>query len=375
MINEYERQNRHALPMKKISHTPTPDAPLAARLSLPLTISPKREVMVMPAGEHECTFGQGGRDVVRRVRVEPGAALALQSQLEAVAARSALEPYFDFNHTDDTASGHPKRFFWKDGERPGVYAETNWSGSGAKAIAGKDYQAFSMVFYVDQQDPAQVICNPGAKLNFGGLVNDPAFKAIAPLWAKAEPNHHTTTTQHDTDTMNDTKDAEITSLKARLEAADGAMRAQRAKDARGAVAAAVQRGALPPKDEPLQAKWQKWCEDTPEMIEALAAIEGSPVLSDSITRSSSFSSSSSISSLQAKEGPKRVLQAYGALVARNSAIRPDGAIAFEQKGQIAREMAALYAREIRGNFKDYADMPLLAADFTDPAGNLGTLSG
>jgi len=77
-----------------------------------------------------------------------------------------------------------------------------------------------------------------------------------------------------------------------------------------------------------------------------------------------------------REGAKRTLQGYGALVAKNAAIRPDTALAFSSKAELAMEMGAFWRSEIiRNNLDDVLDMPLQAADFTDPAGNIGTLSG
>jgi len=394
------------------------DQPLLARHTSPLPPTAPREFMVLPAGEQTGTFGQGGRAVTKRIFVGPEAATALQEQLDAVRARSAHRPFFDFNHDDDRASGYPQRFFWRDGDRggdvsspkSGVYAEVEWTGSGSAAIAAKDYQAFSMVFFVDREDPAHVVCRPDADLNFGGLVNDPALKEISPLWAKqaatlstidpAISNTMKETTMTETTTAAATaaataapaadqprsdapvhteppapeplraKDAELTALR-------NERTARRQADAKAAVSAAIARGALAPKDEPLQAKWQKWCEETPELIEALDRIPGDPALGGSITRSdSALTTRNSLThnSLTATEGPKRIAQAYGALAAKSAGIRDTSFLGFKQKGELAREMAALYASDIRRN-KEFFDMPLMAADYADPAGNLGTLSG
>jgi hypothetical protein len=167
-------------------------------------------------------------------------------------------------------------------------------------------------------------------------------------------------------------------LKARLEAADKAIKAQRARDARDAVQAAVKRGALAPKDEALQAKWQGWCEASPEMIEALEAMEGNAaVLARGLTRGAEPTEQTERTgarpALSAAEGPARILQAYGALAARNAATPAQGASHWEAKGKLAREMAVLYARDIRPRLAEFDGMPLNAADVTDT--NLGALSG
>ncbi len=166
--------------------------PLQARLSVAAPVDADRDFMVLPAGEHQCTFSQGGRPVVRRVNITPESAAALQEQLDAVQARSALKPFFDFDHDDRAASAWPTRFYWHAGDKPGlpgrqagVYASAQRSEPGRAAIAGKAYQAFSMVFHVDHDEPAKVVSNPDADLNFGGLVNDPAFHSIAPIEGKS----------------------------------------------------------------------------------------------------------------------------------------------------------------------------------------------
>ena len=45
----------------------------------------------------------------------------------------------------------------------------------------------------------------------------------------------------------------------------------------------------------------------------------------------------------------------------------------EGRREVANQVAALYAHEIKD--KEVLDMPLRAADYTDPAGNLGTMAG
>jgi phage I-like protein len=97
--------------------------------------------------------------------------------------RAPKKVYFDFNHEDGAASFWPDRFFYKPGE--GVVAQGEWTASGKKAVEGKDYRAFSPVFHVDDKraDPAKVVCYDGARVNMGGLVNDPAFNNL-PMWAK-----------------------------------------------------------------------------------------------------------------------------------------------------------------------------------------------
>jgi hypothetical protein len=134
--------------------------------------------MVMPAGVHTIHAERNGRRATVRVQVDRASAAALQQQLQIVNGRSAQRAFFDFDHEDKAASAWPLEFLWQDGLRAGVYCRAELSEQGERAILGRTYRAFSPVFSVDQSDPARVVCNGEADLNFGGLVNDPAFQTL-----------------------------------------------------------------------------------------------------------------------------------------------------------------------------------------------------
>jgi Skp family chaperone for outer membrane proteins len=413
--------------------------PLAARVAVAapsgaqdMNAGSIAEFMVMPGGVHRCWFMQGDKPVRRTVEVDRAAAAALEAQLEAVNARGQQRAFFDFDHKDEAASAWPLAFVWRDSPAPGVYCRAEMSQAGADAIKGRNYRAFSPVFFVTQTDPAKVMCKEDAGLNFGSLVNDPAFHDIAPLWAKragtisaratagagdADNPVDSLTGGHETkDNMKEKLadltaklqklDTELQGLRAanaagNAEAAqqltakqaerknveqairiaeleednerkDDALRAQRGRAAQEAVAAAVKRGAIPAQDEPLQAKWMRLCADNAEMLDTLQAMPGNAALAaGSITREASATAGTT--RLEAKEGAARVIQAYGALVAKNSGIRDLSFAGFQQKGEHAKQMGALYAREIAPRWNEFRDMPLMAADVSDA--NLGTLSG
>jgi hypothetical protein len=522
-----------------ILHPPSsilhPPPPLRARI---LTEAPTAasslgagdiiEFMALPAGTHTCNFGQGGARVERTIRIDAEAARALDEQLKAVNARSQQRAFLDFDHADaGPAAAWPVGYLWRESPAPGVYVRAELSQAGAQAITGCNYRAFSPVFYATQPpDPAAIRCEPNADLNFGGLVNEPAFHDITPLWAKdqatggasgktgdgengkvgdgeaykgesgigtggggahheasrvahrasaeaddaegheraakaheraadlheaqgnhevagyhramaayhhhcaagpvqARDHHHSTLdTRHppgaaapdasiseprgsdaagarsseqnqDTHRMNDTElaalqakstklERENSALLARAEKAekDGkvasdALAARRRADAQAAITAAIKRGAIPAKDEALQARWQKLLEEDPDNLALLTAEPENLALGPSLTRGPAAPAASSLapshgaraSSLIAQEGPARVLSAYAALAARNSAIRDLSPGGFAQKGQHARDMAALFAREIAPRWSDFRDLPLTAD------ANLGTLSG
>jgi hypothetical protein len=157
----------------------------------------------------------------------------------------------------------------------------------------------------------------------GTLTNNPAFRKILPLWAKNAAGAHSSKTNQkqmnkktpeelaalrarkteleqliptlkakdQADAANaeavqtaeselDTVTAQLdgAALQARNEELEQAVITQRTKDADTAVQAAVKRGAIPAKNEALQAKWKQRCVQDPENIELLASMKGSPAL-------------------------------------------------------------------------------------------------
>jgi len=391
------------------------EAPLRARMMPSAVGAPgdgdTYEFMIMPAGTHTCWFGQGDEAVRRTVVVDAAAAVALEAQLQALLARDGKQrAYFDFDHQDTgPASGWPVAFFWKDGDKPGVYCRAELSESGAKAIKGRDYRAFSPVFYVTRKDPARVICRADGDLCMGSLVNKPAFHEIEPLWARERGQDARATTISAADaaatnqngaTSPTTKgqtsmegsvtavaasntqaadstealrasETKITSLEGELAALKAADQARRKKDAEAAVARAVKRGAIPAQDEPLKARWQKTIEADPENVMMLETLPSNEVLAEgSVTRAAT---SGAGERLQASEGPARIMKAYSHLALKNAGTQDMSFAGFRQRGDLARDMGALYAREISPRFREFRDMPLKAADVSDT--NLGTLSG
>ncbi len=136
--------------------------------------------MWMPGGVHELHATQDETPVRVQVRVDRRTAETLQSQWLAHQASSRQRPFFDFDHRGEAAAAWPLEFLWKDQPEPGVYARVEWSAAGAEAVSGRSYRAFSPAFLIDEGDPALVT---GAPLNMGGLVNNPAFLEMRPLWA------------------------------------------------------------------------------------------------------------------------------------------------------------------------------------------------
>lgn len=136
--------------------------------------------MWMPGGLHALVATRGDAPVQLRLCVDKETARVLQNQWEFHSSASRQRPFFDFDHRGEAASAWPTAFVWLEQPEPGVYARVEWSAAGAEAVNGRIYRAFSPSFLIDDGDPARVT---GAPLNMGGLVNDPAFQQMRPLWA------------------------------------------------------------------------------------------------------------------------------------------------------------------------------------------------
>lgn len=377
------------------------EAPIEARLVFNAPETADGEFMYMPAGEYSINASMNKKPVTAQVLVEKAAAGELNRQLAEVSAKSDHKPFFDFDHKDGAASFWPKAFVWRDSPKPGVYAQGEWSASGKAAIEGKDFRAFSPVFYVDdpKAKPARIVCNPEAGLNFGGLVNKPAFKEISPLWSKQAEEPETPTEPQDNSDMKKTLaelqaklttvESELTALKAdkagdeKHQAQIAAKESERAmvqkdvriaeledketdrrkKEAKKSVDAAIARGAIAAKDEKTITRWTGLLESDPENEVLLASLPANSALGERITPAGS--------GIEAKEGPARTLKGYAEIAALNAKL-PLNYQTHREKGVLARKMGALFAKEISGK-KEFMDMPLEAADVTDA--NLGILSG
>ena len=389
----------------------TESTAIQARASVAAPETAAGEFMFMPAGDHTIFCKQGAKDIAAQVRVDRSAAAAMQQQLEAVKARSAHRPFCDFDHDDKQASFWPEAFAWRDGSAPGIYVRGEWSKAGKDAIEGKTYRAFSPVFHVDnpKAKPARVICQEGAGLNFGGLVNNPAFKQICPIWAKdaGEPSAAKQNTTH----MNKTKaeleaeiqqiNTEIAGLQAQdqgdatvaesLQAKQGGLEllnaqlaartaqdaqmvlekevmSNRAAKAQAAVAQAVKRGAIAIKNVALQASLTKKATEDPDILTTINELPGSPALKGHDEGGGPRAIIRPLVGIT-RESTGNVLNFASALCARQGSIG-DGAndSLLSQKALAAKETAAFYAKEIMPRLKEGDDIPLSGAN------SLGTLA-
>ena len=350
-------------------------------------------MMVMPGGTHTITPEINGRAQQVSVLVDATSASELNKQLGILnASRGNKRAFFDFDHEGKISSGWPLEFAWQNQPAPGVYAKVELSEAGAKAIAGKNYRAFSIAAPIKRGNPARIVASEAfGELALGGLVNDPAFSTILPLWAKNAGAPSATETNNKETTMltaqeiaalqakNSELQNEITTLKAKqsrteleteqlkakqaehdanaaklelaalkaknTEQAD-VIKAQRQKDAEAAVNSAIERGVIPAQNDTLKAKWQKACEENPEQIEMLNAMNGNPALQS-----------------------ERITAARGSVEITNESVI-NVVKAYAAKAD-AKERGLLYAKEIRGRMIKPEEF-----DYVIRAANtLGTVSG
>jgi hypothetical protein len=400
----------------------TLDDSILCRAAVQLAPTATGVMMYMPGGLQTITPIGGGVGAPITVAVNAAGAAALNEQHAAIVARGK-RPMFDFNHEDGAASFWPAEYFWAEQPEPGIYCRGEWTASGKAGVDGKEWRQFSPVFHVSKklgatpQSPAAIVCRANAKANMGGLVNDPAFHTILPLWAKdssgdaAGENQNQNQNQH-TDHMNGTelaalraknqeletelsalkaknadataiaaKAAELRAVKAEIAAEDSrqevealkaknktqgeAITARNRADAQAAVDRAVKRNAIPAKDDKTRDALVAKATEDPSFITAIEAMQGQQ-LSGRISPSGVTIT---------HEAPNATMKEFAAIISRNAAL-PLSYETHKQKGKLASEAAALFARDIE---KDpvlagmSVEEAIKAADVTNAA--VGLLAG
>ena len=364
--------------------TPDDTEALLARgapIALPIAAQPPSEIMWMPGGLQSFSATQSGKPVSNQVLVDRASAAIVQQDFCAFTAKSQQRPYFDFDHDDTAASAWPTGFRWHDGadgRAPGIYAGIEWSKPGAEAYVGKSYRSFSPGFFLTKDTPPKLRC--ALLPNMGGLVNNPGFKGMAPLWAKdpgatsslsaAQPPQTTTGNNMDKNTTPgdsataaaaqtdntqaiQAKEAQIAQLSKTIEALQAKENSRRKVEADTAVKAAVARGALPPKDEAIQAKWRGLIEADPTHATLLDAMPSSPALSRVTSPGAVF---------ETKDGPVEAFRAYKAKCGATAGHANEAAVIY------AREIAPLFAKN--PNFTAELGAILAANSLGALAGNL-----
>jgi hypothetical protein len=357
------------------------------------------EIVWMPAGTHEIScFTGAGAPVDATVLCDEAGGNLIAASFAAILGKGQ-RVYLDKDHKDEEATAWVTGFRWDPAQ--GIMAKVNWTSLGQELLRGKVYYSFSPAFFVNPKT-SRVTRLPAGHAA-GGLVNAPAFGAAMPALIAARLAGAETTNPasggprniNQNPVMNketlikilaalavpvpaDATDDQLTALVAKhvdklptagaegvalkaqlaelqsLKAKEAELETLKAKDAqrrkddaKALVNAAVARGALPPKDEVLQAKWTGLIEADPKHAELLAALPGATVLTR-VTQPGVF---------EVKDGVLEVLRAYKAKCGATKAH--------------AQECAAIYAKDIRNLFADPAFqlLPLLAAN------SLGSLAG
>lgn len=250
-----------------------------------------REIQWMPPGRHEIHATRNGEPAKIIVNVDEAAAQAVAQSFADLQA-SGRRPYLDFNHESAEASATVASVFWggDDPKKGGIRCLVDWTQPGKEALEGRAYFSFSPTFLLDKEGKIN-----GTTTNMGGLVNEPAFTAIAPVTGK----------ESDTDTMKELLKAlaeagiisaasvseedavaavkahtakakeDNEALQAKLAKAEEQVQAAEKRRAEDLVKAAVAAGKINPKDDKVQAFYRAAIMTTG--ADAEAALEALPV--------------------------------------------------------------------------------------------------
>jgi phage I-like protein len=378
---------------------------LAAAQPLTVPLEPGQalptEITWMPAGQHTITaFAVGGEPWTGKVLCDEQGCRLVQAAFERLRAAGQRVP-LDKDHEDKEATAWVLGFRWDPAR--GILAQVEWTALGEQLLRGKVYHSFSPAFLLDRKT-GRVCDIPAGGHAAGGLVNAPAFgtampSLIAARLAATNPQPASGGTPDTQKAMNrellvkilaalavthaadateeqlvalvtkhldrlpeagaegqalqaqlaelqtlKAKAAELDALKTTVSSLQAKDLERRKADAKAAVEAAVARGAIPAKDEQLQAKWRGMLETDPAKAELLAALPGNPALSR-------ITQPGAAVQVQARDN---VLVALRAMHAETDHVK---------RGQIYRDVRKFVAEH------SAEVLPLLAAN------SLGTLAG
>jgi hypothetical protein len=139
-------------------------------------------IVFIPKGDQ--TVPQSG-DVKLRVNPSRLSAQRMEAARQLIAKKGGNQPYTDFNHDDQEASGRPKRFGWRDDL--GVVGLVRRTHKAVEMTSGDppEYQAFSPHVPMDGETGEAL----GLYMNCGGFVNRPLFGDSTSLLAAAHLTH------------------------------------------------------------------------------------------------------------------------------------------------------------------------------------------
>jgi len=154
-------------------------AVLARALALPQGSGVAGEFVYMPAGENVIVATVNGKPEEITVKVDSATAAALQRDLTRREA-SGIRPALDYNHEGGRASGWPTGFRWSEGV--GVICDVEWTAAAVAAIRAGEWRYFSPEFNFDRKTGRVLGLRSVGPV--GGLVNDPAFRAMPAVQAR-----------------------------------------------------------------------------------------------------------------------------------------------------------------------------------------------
>ncbi len=154
-------------------------AVLARALSLPQDTALQGTFVYMPAGSHSIEATVNGQPGSVMVDVDAAAATILNDALQARLA-TGVKPSLDYNHEGARASGWPLSFHWQEGD--GVMCKVEWTPAARDAIRAGEWRYFSPEFRINRT--TQKVIGLRATGPLGGLVNDPAFRAMPAIQAR-----------------------------------------------------------------------------------------------------------------------------------------------------------------------------------------------
>ena len=399
MNSQLSALNSQLISLRASDASPETIALLAAAhpLSIALTAGDPlpTEIVWMPAGEHDISaFAADGSAWKGKVICDQQGCQAVQATLARILAAGQRVP-LDKDHKDEEATAWVLGFSWNPAR--GILARVEWTSLGEQLLRGKVYHSFSPAFLLNRKT-GRVSGFPAGGHAAGGLVNAPAFGSAMPSLIAARLAGFESTQQpasggtpdNQNKAMNpllikilaalkvevpaNATDEQLVALAAKhidrlpeagnegqalkaqlseltvLQAKSAELDALKAKDAtrrkadaQAAVDTAVARGAIPAKDEAIQAKWRGMIESNPDHAELLAALPDNPALT-LVTQPGE-------GAIQARDGLSLCLKAY-------------------DKAKSADARAAIYARDIAPAFKSGFNLgPILAAN------SLGSLAG
>lgn len=287
------------------------------------------EFVWMPAGTHEITaFAADGSPWTGTVVCDEAGFRLVQAAFHKIRAAGHRVP-LDKDHEDKEATAWVQAFRWDPAR--GIIVQVEWTSLGEQLLRGKVYHSFSPAFLINKKT-SRVTTIPTGGRAVGGLVNAPAFGTAMPsllaakmagasiqkpasggnpdkpamkellikILAALAVTHAADATEEQLvalatkhiDRLPEAGEegealkaqlAELQKLSAKdageLIALRAKDKARRTADAKAAVEKAVARGAIPAKDEAIQAKWRGMIEANPDHAELLAALPDNPALS------------------------------------------------------------------------------------------------